>query len=60
MGKEIRAVLPLIGAAITAVCLYFIVTQGFGLSRQSIFTASLAGAGLIGAGCLADMLRRRR
>ncbi len=60
MAKEMRAVLPLIGAAITAVSLYFIVTRGLGLTSQSIFTGSLAGAGLIGAGCLAGMLRSRQ
>jgi hypothetical protein len=60
MVREMRAVLPLLGAALTAVCLYFIVTRGLGLSSQSIFTGSLAGAGLLGAGCLAGMLRGRR
>jgi hypothetical protein len=59
MAKEMRAVLPLVGAAVTAVCLYFIVTNGLGLSSQSIFTGSLAGAGVLGVGCLAGMLRGR-
>ncbi len=59
MAKEMQAVLPLVGAAVTAICLYFIVTHGLGLSSQSIFTGSLAGAGLLGAGCLVGALRSR-
>lgn len=59
MIKEVQAVMPLIGAAVTAVCLYFITVHGLGLSSQSIFTGSLAGAGVLGVGCLAGMLRKR-
>lgn len=59
MVKEVQAVMPLVGAVITAVCLYFITAHGLGLSSQSILTGSITGAGILGVGCLAGMLKRR-
>ena len=37
-----------------------LLTGGLGLSSQSVFTGSLASAAVIGAGCLADRLRKPR
>jgi hypothetical protein len=43
-----------------ALALDWVLTGGLGLSNQSVLTGSLASAGLIGVGCLADRLHKPR
>ena len=51
--------LGFLGCVVAALVLSW-VTGGLGLSRDSVFLGSLAGAGLIGVGCLADRLNKPR
>jgi hypothetical protein len=56
MLDHARSTLPLMGAAVTAVGLYW-VASGFGLNSAEIFYGGISGAAVIGTACLIDFLR---